>query len=80
MPLEESLNDFGVRTEDVNGPKTTCEVTTLEPEPNLELPFDDDDKYVSPFPPSNPYSHTPHRVVKLIMKVSHNLSLHSYLN
>lgn len=33
-------------TEDVNGPKTTCEVTTLEPEPNLELPFDDDDKVV----------------------------------
>ncbi|KAF8758369.1 Repair protein Rad1/Rec1/Rad17 [Rhizoctonia solani] len=30
--------------EDANGPKTTCEVTTLEPEPNLELPFDDDEK------------------------------------
>ncbi|KAG9098772.1 ssDNA endodeoxyribonuclease [Ceratobasidium sp. 370] len=33
--------------EDANGPKTTCEVTTLEPEPNLELPFDDDEKHSS---------------------------------
>ncbi|CAE6410494.1 unnamed protein product [Rhizoctonia solani] len=32
--------------EDASGPKTTCEVTTLEPEPNLELPFDDDEKVV----------------------------------
>lgn len=32
--------------EDANGPKTTCEVTTLEPEPNLELPFDDEEKVV----------------------------------
>ncbi|QRV86443.1 cell cycle checkpoint Rad1 [Ceratobasidium sp. AG-Ba] len=32
--------------EDAHGPKTTCEVTTLEPEPNLELPFDDDEKVV----------------------------------
>ncbi|KAG8688680.1 ssDNA endodeoxyribonuclease [Ceratobasidium sp. 394] len=46
--------------EDANGPKTTCEVTTLEPEPNLELPFDDDEKHVF----------MSLSVVKLIMKSS----------
>ncbi|EJD46183.1 Rad1-domain-containing protein [Auricularia subglabra TFB-10046 SS5] len=30
--------------EDANGPKTTCEITTLEPEEMLDLAFDDDRK------------------------------------
>lgn len=28
--------------EDSSGPTTTCEITTFDPEPNIELPFDGD--------------------------------------
>lgn len=28
------------RAEDSTGPTTTCEITTFDPEPSLELPFD----------------------------------------
>jgi len=28
--------------EDSTGPTTTCEISTFDPEPNIELPFDAD--------------------------------------
>ena len=31
-----------LRAEDTTGPLTTVDITTFEPEPQLELPFDDD--------------------------------------
>lgn len=31
-------------SEDATGPVTTCNLSTMEPEPHLDLPFEDDDK------------------------------------
>lgn len=33
--------------EDAAGPTATCQITTYEPEPQLELPFDNDATYVT---------------------------------
>jgi hypothetical protein len=33
--------------EDASGPTTTCEITTFDPEPHLELNFDNSKTYVS---------------------------------
>lgn len=37
------------RAEDAAGPTTTCEITTFDPEPQLELHYDNDQTYVSFF-------------------------------
>lgn len=34
------------RAEDASGPTTTCEITTFDPEPQLELHYDNDQTYV----------------------------------
>ena len=34
------------RAEDATGPTTTCEITTFDPEPQLELHYDNDQTYV----------------------------------
>jgi cell cycle checkpoint protein len=46
------LSSFNVhlifdRAEDAAGPTTTCEITTFDPEPQLELHYDNDQTYVS---------------------------------
>ena len=39
------------RAEDAAGPTTTCEITTFDPEPQLELHYDKDQTYVFFLPP-----------------------------
>ena len=46
----DSLRDINitVSAEDATGPTTTCEITTFDPEPHLELPFDPSQMFVTP--------------------------------
>jgi hypothetical protein len=40
------LIGFLSRAEEASGPLTTVDITTFEPDDQLELPFDDSNKYV----------------------------------